>query len=186
MAPKSSTKSSNGASRRGANRAAAGAPVQIFQTRHPLPEEKRREVVDILNRVLASLHDLWSQVTHCHWNVKGQEFYQLHELFERMGDELYEFLDPVAERITALGGFAKGTVRMAGQGSELPDFPAETVAGMEMVAALIERYALQSEKLQEYIEQAEQADDKTSSDLLIDVHAAVDKHLWFLEAHSQR
>jgi starvation-inducible DNA-binding protein len=186
MAPRSSSKSNNGASKRGASRAASGAAMQTFQTRHPLPEEKRREVVDVLNRVLGSLHDLSSQVTHCHWNVKGQEFYQLHEMFERMADEVAEFLDPVAERATALGGFAKGTARMAAQGSELPEFPAEVVDGLEMVGALIERYAMQSEKLEQYIEQTEQADDKTSSDLLIDVQATVDKHLWFLEAHNQR
>jgi starvation-inducible DNA-binding protein len=75
---------------------------------------------------------------------------------------------------------------MASQGSELPEFPAEVVDGLEMVGALIERYAAQSEKLQEYIEQLEQADDKTSADLLIDVQMTADKHLWFLEAHSQR
>ena len=187
MAPRTSSKSSNGArSKRGTARASSSADARMFQTRHPLPEAKRREVVEILNRVLASLSDLASQVTHCHWNVKGSEFYQLHEMFERMADEVSEFLDPVAERATALGGLATGTVRMAAQGSELPDFPAEVVDGLEMVGALAERYAVQSEKLQEYIEQAEQADDKTSSDLLIDVHATVDKHLWFLEAHSRR
>ena len=176
MAKSASTKSKNG----------SAAAAQLFPSRHPLPAEKRQEVVEILNRVLASLHDLWSQVTHCHWNVKGQEFYQLHEMFERMGDEVQEFLDPVAERATALGGLAKGTVRMAGQGSELPEFPAGTVEGMEMVAALAEHYATLSENVQEYIDQAEQAEDMASADLLIEVQTTLDKHLWFLEAHSQR
>jgi starvation-inducible DNA-binding protein len=59
------------------------------------------------------LFDLYSQTKQAHWNVKGEEFYQLHELFDEIAEELVKFMDMVAERATALGGEALGTVRMA-------------------------------------------------------------------------
>jgi DNA-binding ferritin-like protein len=49
--------------------------------------------------------------------MKGPQFYQLHVLYDEMAEHLLEHIDNIAERITALGGTAMGTARMAATSS---------------------------------------------------------------------
>src|SRR3978361_476157 len=120
-----------------ANTSTKTAP-KLFKSRIDLPEATRREVSELLNETLAAALDVWSQVKQAHWNVKGKDFYQLHLLFDQVAGELYEYVDLIAERCTSLGGYATGTVRMAAEGSSLPEYPTDAIEGMAHVEALVE------------------------------------------------
>jgi starvation-inducible DNA-binding protein len=58
-------------------------------------------------------------------------FYSLHLLFDEMAGELEGYVDLVAERITALGGFAMGTARVAATDSILPEYPFDIQEGQD-------------------------------------------------------
>lgn len=164
------------------SRPAAG----LVKTQNDLPEKARQEMVELLNEQLADTFDLFSQTKQAHWNVKGPQFYQLHELYDELAEQLLAFVDMIAERATALGGSATGTVRMAAQDTRLPDFSAGPVGSMESVQMLVERYAALAQSTREAIDKAEQAEDMDTADLFTEVSRGVDKALWFIEAHIQQ
>ena len=85
----------------------------MFSTRNDLSREIRVRMIELLNQQLADTFDLYSQTKQAHWNVKGAQFFQLHELFDKLAEELQGYVDQIAERATALGGLALGTVRMS-------------------------------------------------------------------------
>ncbi len=143
----------------------------------------RKSVVEILSQTLAASLDLKTQVKQAHWNVKGMNFYQLHELFDVMATELEGYVDMVAERITALGATAMGTARIAAAQSILPEYPYDAVDGIEHVTALAERYAMYAEHLRTAIDQTATLGDADTSDLYTEISRDIDKRLWFLEAH---
>ncbi len=58
--------------------------TKLYQTRLDLSKEIREKVVSILNTTLAATLDLKTQTKQAHWNVKGKDFYQLHELFDEI------------------------------------------------------------------------------------------------------
>jgi starvation-inducible DNA-binding protein len=159
--------------------------TRTFPTRIDLPAEAREALVAMLNASLADIFDLFSQTKQAHWNVKGKDFYQLHLLFDEIAAELIGFTDEVAERVTALGGYATGTVRMSAGASTLPEFPADVVDGLACVAALVERFAHFARHLRESIDAAGELGDQATADLYTEVVRTVDKRLWFLEAHLQ-
>ena len=159
--------------------------ARLLATSHDLPEETRRQMVALLNAHLADLFDLYSQAKQAHWNVKGQEFFQLHELYDTLAEQLLPHIDMVAERATALGGVATGTARMAAAATRLPEFAAGPVGSLPSVRLLAERYAAVAQTAREAIDQAEEAGDMGTSDLFIEVSRDLDKALWFLEAHVQ-
>lgn len=159
--------------------------ARMFETRIDLPAKKRSELVDLLNQTLADITDLSSQVHVAHWNVKGPEFFQLHQLFEELYNELNAFTDEVAERITALGGYAHGTIRNAAEASTLPEYPDHVTAGLDHVAALAERYAHFGGDVRRAIDQSDELDDKSTADLYTEISRVIDKRLWFLESHLQ-
>jgi starvation-inducible DNA-binding protein len=166
-------------------KSAEAGPQRVFQTRHDLEEEARRQMIELCNQQLADTFDLYSQNKTAHWNVKGRDFYQLHELFDRLAEEVLPFVDEIAERITALGGQALGTVRMASQSSRLTDVPLDQVDGMAVVEAMAGCYANICASTREAIDQAEQAEDMDTADMFTEISRTLDKHLYFLEAHLQ-
>jgi starvation-inducible DNA-binding protein len=89
------------------------ASVRSFTTSVDIPADSRTKINEILNRHLADSFDLMSQVKQAHWNVKGADFWQLHKLFDEVAERAAQWVDEFVERVTALGGYATGTVRVA-------------------------------------------------------------------------
>lgn len=160
-------------------------PVRLHASRINLPDVVRIEVISALGITLAASLDLYTQLKQAHWNVKGIQFFQLHELFDSLATDMIDVVDTVAERITALGGVAYGTARSAAKDSPLPEYPLEINSGSEHLHALIERFALYTAHLREGIEKTANIGDADTSDLYTELSRSADKHLWFLEAHIQ-
>ena len=156
-----------------------------FKTRNDLQQSIRASVAKTLNHTLADLFDLQSQVKQAHWNVKGPSFFGLHQLFDQIAGSLTEPVDTVAERILALGGFARGTVRMAAEASGLDELPAE-FRQEDIVGDIADRVAKAAERARDNIDRTEEAGDKVSADLLTTITALLDKTLYFLEAYQFR
>jgi starvation-inducible DNA-binding protein len=157
----------------------------MFETRIDLSLDKREQLVALLNQHLADTVDLFSHTKEAHWNVKGLEFYQLHELYDEFAAKLVEFADVIAERATALGGLALGTVRRAASATRLEEYPLDAVGDQATVNALADRYAALAKTTREAIDRAEELDDKGTADMFTDISRELDKMLWFLEAHLQ-
>lgn len=155
----------------------------LHLSRNDLAPEARAKLVELLNGQLATLIDLQSQCHQAHWNVRGRAFYPLHKLFDELADLVAAHIDETAERVTALGGEARGTVRMSASVSRLPDYPARLANDIEHVAALLERFAIAASAVREAITAADKLRDVGTADLLTGVSRDLDKGLWLLEAH---
>lgn len=161
------------------------AKTQKFETRIDLADKTRTAMVKLLNQQLADTFDLYSQIKQSHWNVKGIEFMQLHELFDDIAESMLEYSDMIAERATALGGTAQGTVRLAADSSTLPELPDDVVRDKELLGLVADRVAAYGKSTRAAIDAAGEAKDQGTADLFIEVSRGVDKHLYFLEAHLQ-
>ncbi len=108
----------------------------MFKTKNDLSEATRVKVVELLNAHLANCKDLQTQTKQAHWNVKGPNFIALHELFDKINEDIDEYVDEIAERAVQLGGVAEGTARMVAKRSTLPEYPANIPDGRGHVEAL--------------------------------------------------
>ncbi|MEX2121482.1 MAG: DNA starvation/stationary phase protection protein Dps [Pirellulales bacterium] len=158
---------------------------KMFRTRNDLSEEVRGPMIALLNQQLADTLDLYSQTKQAHWNVKGAQFFPLHELFDKLAGELDGYADMIAERATALGGLALGTVRLAAANSQLPEYELAVTESLPTVEAVAERYAALASSMRQAIKPAEKQGDAATADLFTELSRGLDKALWFLEAHLQ-
>ncbi len=156
---------------------------RFYPTRIDLAADVRSQIVAVLNQSLAATFDLKTQTKQAHWNVKGMDFFQLHEMFDEMAGELEEYVDMVAERVTALGGTAMGTARLTAANSMLPEYDLDAVDGMEHVTTLAERFAAYAKHVREAIDETDGLGDANTADLYTEISRTIDKRLWFLEAH---
>lgn len=156
--------------------------AKLNTTGNSVPQKSRQAVVDLLNHVLADLGDLYSQTKQAHWNVRGANFYTLHKLFDDVADMAEDNWDDVAERAVQLGGYARGTVRMAAHASQLPEWPESLHGGSAFVEALADRFARTANSVRAAIAAAAELQDADTADLFTEISRKLDKALWMLEA----
>lgn len=157
----------------------------MYDTRIDLESPIREESITSLQALVASSVDLFTQVKQAHWNVKGPTFIALHELFDSLAEIIEEQSDSLAERITSLGGRADGTARIAAASSRLAEYPLAIGAGPDHLAAVADRLAAYGKEARANTDRAAQVGDADTADLFTEISRAIDKQLWFVEAHLQ-
>jgi starvation-inducible DNA-binding protein len=155
----------------------------MYDTRNDLPAEVRNRMVELLNGRLADAIDLGTQAKQAHWNVKGPNFIALHELFDQVAEHVEDHVDTLAERITALGGIANGTLASVSRETSLKPYPKDITDGAQHVDALSGAVADFGAKVRKAIDESARAGDAGTSDLFTGISREIDKDLWFLEAH---
>ena len=157
----------------------------MHPTRNDLSAKTRTKVVAVLNARLADAIDLQFQAKQAHWNVKGPNFIALHELFDRIAGDLGGHVDDMAERITALGGTAEGTLQAVAGRSKLPVYPVDLTEGRAHLEALAGALARFGKSVRKAIDETGKVGDADTSDLFTGVSRDADKNLWLVEAHLQ-
>ncbi len=143
---------------------------------------ERQEVVEQLEKLLASSYTLYLKTHNYHWNVTGPMFTTLHNLFETQYTELALAVDELAERIRSLGARAPGSysefARLSGVAEDTGSPPAR-----EMIENLVADQQAVVDIARDLVEAAEGIPDQATADLAtrrLDVH---EKNAWMLRSH---
>jgi starvation-inducible DNA-binding protein len=75
----------------------------MYETENDISLKRRVELNALINQRLADAVDIQTQLKQAHWNVKGPNFIGLHELFDKIAEEVESYVDLIAERIVQLG-----------------------------------------------------------------------------------
>jgi starvation-inducible DNA-binding protein len=149
----------------------------MFETKNDLPLGTRTKVVKLLNERLADAIDLGTQSKHAHWNVKGPNFIALHELFDKVAESVEDHIDTIAERATALGGTAHGTLAAVARATSLKPYPQDITEGTAHLKALSAVLAAFGAKVRAAIEESDRLGDADTADLFTGISREVDKQL---------
>lgn len=156
------------------------------KTHNTLSGNIRGHSIDLLNRHLAAAVDLHAQVKQAHWNVRGPAFIAVHELFDKVADEVAGYADMVAERAAALGGVAHGTVQTAVKDSFLKPYKLGIANEKEHIEAVASALAAYAGSVREAIDEADEQGDPTTADLFTEISRGLDQQVWLVESHAAR
>lgn len=67
-----------------------------------LDTEKSKNLAHLLDDLLANYSIFYQNTRGYHWNIKGENFFELHVKFEELYNNLFIKIDEVAERILTL------------------------------------------------------------------------------------
>lgn len=139
------------------------------------------ELIRLLNKVLADTFVMYLKVHNFHWNIEDPDFYAYHKFLEEIYSEIYGAVDPIAEHIRAVNGYASGSLAQFLQLTSIKEFvvlPKVTEAFKELyrdnntvINSLMEAYDM-AEKFREH----------GLSNFLQDRMDAHKKHGWMLRA----
>jgi starvation-inducible DNA-binding protein len=147
-----------------------------------IDEADRSAIAQGLSRLLADTYTLYLTTHNFHWNVTGPMFNTLHEMFMQQYTDLWNAVDPIAERIRALGHYAPGSYADFGKLASVPDVPSPPPKALEMVRVLVKGHEAVARTARELVPTAEQAGDEPTLDLLtqrLDFH---EKTAWMLRS----
>jgi starvation-inducible DNA-binding protein len=156
-----------------------------YPTRNNLNSNAKTVSIGVLNARLADAIDLALLTKQAHWNIKGPNFIALHEMIDGFRTELDDHVDTMAERVVQLGGTALGMTQVVAQATTLAPYPTDIHTSKDHLAALIERYGTVANSVRAAIDETDGAGDADTADLFTAFSRALDKALWFLEAHVQ-
>jgi len=151
-----------------------------------LDEQKRNEVVQALQVLLADEYLLYTKTFKYHWNVQGKHFAAMHKFFEKQYEELQGFADGVAERIRMLGFMPPATFEEFTKLATLHEQPGHNPEDLGMIADLLKDHEQVIRNLRGYINLTAQVNDMGSNNFLADLIDKHEKMAWMLRAHLER
>jgi starvation-inducible DNA-binding protein len=135
-----------------------------------------------LKVLLASVNSLSIKAQNFHWNVEGASFPQLHVLFEKIYDEVYDSIDTFAEQIRALQMYTPASLQKFSMLTKVEDENAEGMDAGQMVAELLQDSEKMAGIFKLVFAMAEQAGDHGLSNFFADRQDAHKKHSWMLRS----
>ncbi|HEV8692084.1 MAG TPA: Dps family protein [Ideonella sp.] len=147
-----------------------------------ISEKDRAAIAGGLAKLLADTYTLYLTTHNFHWNVTGPMFNTLHAMFMAQYTELWNAVDPIAERIRSLGHPAPGSYGQFSQLSSLKDAPAQPPKALDMVRILVEGHEAVARTARGIFPLADKAGDEPTADLLTQRLTVHEQTAWMLRS----
>jgi len=148
-----------------------------------LSDKQREGSIAALNTVLCDENLLLIKTKKSHWDVVGPQFLTIHKLLDDHYETIADFVDKVAERIRALGGYPIGTAAGFIEHATLREQPGELGGVTQILGALLDDHEAVIRTLRASAERAEQANkDRGTSDFLVQILQQHEEMAWMLRS----
>lgn len=135
-----------------------------------------------LNKLLASYQILYMNVRGFHWNIRGNQFFELHLKFEEIYNDLLLKVDALAERILTLDGVPMHSFSDYLKVSAIPEQKG-LHDGRACVESLLESFRELVVAQRRILGQAAEAGDEGTASILSDYVQQQEKLVWMLRAY---
>jgi starvation-inducible DNA-binding protein len=140
--------------------------------------------VDALNKLLANYNVHYQKLRNFHWNVKGRDFFDVHEKFEVQYNAAKVAIDDIAERIRVFGQTPFSTMYEYLNNSDIKEASTE-LTSLEMVKEIIKDYELLLESMFKVIEVSIDTGDSGTEDMIKEFVKMTEKNHWMMTAFCQ-
>ena len=146
-----------------------------------MEDSNKTQVVEKLNQLLIDYQVHYQNLRLFHWNVKGPFFFILHEKFEELYNEVALKIDEVAERVLALDGVPKGSLKNILANANV-ESQAEILEANQMVSAIIKANDVLVDNLNDLLKIANEAGDEGTLDIFTSYIQELQKQNWMLKS----
>lgn len=149
-----------------------------------ITDKNLKGIHELLNKVLADGTILYIKLRKFHWNLSGDNFMELHQLFEAQYTDVALSIDEVAERISTLGGVAIGTTSEFASASQLKETPGKVPEIQSMLKELVSDHEAIVRALRKGIDDSDKKyGDAGTSDFLTGLMQKHEKMAWKLRKY---
>jgi starvation-inducible DNA-binding protein len=158
------------------NRMAKAKPVKLGWS-----TEETETIAKALNQLLANYSVHYQKLRNYHWNVKGSDFFDLHERFEQQYNEARENIDEIAERIRVFGKIPLSTMRDYLETAEIKETGSDLPSDL-MVREVLSDFRILLEYMFTVVDVAADQGDSGTEEMVKGFIHDIEKHHWMLTA----
>lgn len=146
-----------------------------------LEKSTTKELSEDLNILLADLQIYYQNLRGVHWNIKGEQFFQLHPKFEELYLDAQEKVDLVAERILTLGATPLHTFEDYVEHStvKVGKNVSEAEASVQLILDSIQELLKIERRI---LDRSAELDDEGTNSMMSDFISFQEKTAWMLKA----
>jgi starvation-inducible DNA-binding protein len=160
--------------------AKASPPAGSIPIHIGISDKDRAAIAAGLSKLLADTYTLYLTTHNFHWNVTGPMFNSLHTAFMTQYTELWNAVDPIAERIRSLGHSAPGSYAQFSALASIPDVPQVPPKALDMVQILVSGHEAVARTARNLFPLADKAGDEPTADLLTQRLTVHEQTAWML------
>ncbi|MAU16382.1 MAG: DNA starvation/stationary phase protection protein [Muricauda sp.] len=156
--------------------------METLEIKVGLEQDYRAEISNTLNVLLADFQIYYLNLKGMHWNVKGKNFFMLHEKFEELYKETNDVVDEIAERILALGFEPLHTMEEYLEQKTIKTIKgvSDGITGVRLIQDNIQDLLMRE---REILERASEHNDEGTASLMSDLISDQEKLNWMLAAY---
>ena len=143
---------------------------------------KSKELAYQLNDLLSNYSIFYQNVKGYHWNIKGDDFFVLHQKFEDLYNNLFLKIDEVAERILTLGLRPNHNFTEYFKTAAILETN-EVIDGQHSVDKVLDSLGILLAKQRLILELSEEIDDTGTNSLMSDYIREQEKMVWMYSAY---
>lgn len=144
-------------------------------------QKQLSKTIEKLNLLLSGYQVYYQNLRNFHWNVKGENFFDLHAQFEALYTDARVKIDDIAERILTLNHRPISTLSEYLHTSTVEEAK-HLMDDHDMVLTILENHKELIECMRAVISAAEQAKDEGTIDLIGGFLSELEKKSWMLDA----
>lgn len=148
-------------------------------------DEKLMPTVVELNTLLAEYHIYYQNLRNFHWNVLGENFFDLHNKFEELYNDARVKIDEIAERILTLRYHPMSNLKDYLETATIEEVSSK-LTDKEMVLTILDNHAILLKQMTKVVEKADTANDEGTIDLIGAYIRELEKSSWMLDAFSKK
>lgn len=149
------------------------------------PNKEHEELVRNLNRNLANFNVHFQKMRNFHWNVKGQNFFDLHAKFEKLVHHANNNIDRIAERVRVFGNHPVSTFKQCLEMADIKESGTHFTA-MEMVKETISDFEILLPNMVDTFNTANEIGDVSTMDMMAKMMKGMEKNHWILTSWMSR
>lgn len=156
--------------------------METLELRVGLNQDYKIDVARKLNILLADFQIYYMNLRGLHWNVKGRNFFFLHEKFEELYNDTNDVIDEIAERILSLGLKPLHTFKDYSENKTIRTIKniSDGDAGIKSVLYNLNELLIQERAI---LELASDNNDEGSASLMSDLISGQEKLIWMLTSY---
>lgn len=147
-----------------------------------LDVKKSEKLAVKLNELLADYSMFYQNIRGYHWNIKGDKFFELHDKFQELYEDLFIKIDEVAERIRTLGHTPNHKFSVYQKEAKIKE-SSEVSDGIKDVQDTLESFKIIIILQREILDLSADAEDEGTNALMSDYIREQEKLVWMYSAY---
>lgn len=158
----------------------ATAAAQLLHTPSDLAEQGRAKLSDSLNVLVSDLFALYLKTKNYHWHMNGRHFRDYHLLLDEQATQIFDIIDPTAERVRKLGFPTVHSIGEVGRKQRVKDNDDVYENPLDMLVDVLNENRTLAKNMRDTHKIAEDINDVATASLLKVYIDEAERRAWFL------